>query len=486
MARSGIKLAMRDQIFALKAQGKTISGIAAALNLSRNTVKKYLRADDVCHEVTNHRAFDWTAIAQLVAKGVTVKQLHHDFAPDHMSYWAFRRLLLQQCKKAPISVTVRQEHEPGKAVQIDFADGLEFFDVLAKVPIKTQLFCGVSPFSSKIYAEFVMDQKLPSFLSAQENMWRFFGGVTPYVVLDNLKAGVAKAHLYDPVINPTYCDFANHYGFAALPARPYHPKDKACVESSIGVLQRTFYQQVREKQFYSLSDLNAALRDFLAQLNNAVMKDYGVSRNDRFATEAGLLLPMPDTPYEFAEWRDAKVHPDCCIQLKRNFYSVPHNFVGQTVRVKITGKLISVYSQDMNLITVHPRSHKIGTSSINGGHYPEHKLQVSRYEMQSLKKKAQNIGPKMTAMVETLFADERPLRNLRRLQGMMRIYDRSVVSAEAMEYAAAQSLTFKRYRLSYFESCAKTFDSRRQPKIVVPPERLADEVYLHQLFEEKV
>lgn len=85
------------------------------------------------------------------------------------------------------------------------------------------------------------DQSLPSFLRAQEAMWNYFGGVAPYVVVDNLKAGVKTAHRYDPDVNPTCCDFANHCGFAVLPARPYKPRDKACVEANIGALQRSFF-----------------------------------------------------------------------------------------------------------------------------------------------------------------------------------------------------------------------------------------------------
>jgi len=124
-------------------------------------------------------------------------------------------------------------------------------------------------------------------------MFAYFGGVTPYVVVDNLKSGVLRAHLYDPDVNPTYCDFANHMGFAVLPARPFKARDKAAGESNIGVIQRDFFQEVRNRTFYSLADLNTAFRHYLERLNHAVMKDYGISRAQRFEGEKEGLKDLP-------------------------------------------------------------------------------------------------------------------------------------------------------------------------------------------------
>lgn len=481
MARGGLAKQMQDQIITLKAQGKTITAIAMALNLSRNTVKKYLRQPAPPQvEESWASSLDWDHIAKLVAKGVTLKQLADDYAPTHISYWTFRRQVVKRYQsQTEKSVSVRQEHEPGRTTQIDFADGIPVVDARTGDKIKTQLFCSVLPFSSKIYAEFTLDQRQPSFLGAQERMWRFYGGVTPYVVIDNLKAGVVKAHRYDPVVNPTYSDFANHYGFAVLPARPYHPKDKAAVEATIGVLQKTFYQEVRERTFYSLTELNEMLREFLERLNSKIMKDYGVSRNDRFSLEAGELLALPTAAYELADWRDAKVHPDCCIQLQKCLYSVPYQYVGQTVKVKYGLKLVVIYSAELEVIARHPRLQQAGKSSIIDGHYPEYKLQLSRYEMQQIRRRSRQIGDKTEALVDTLFSSSRPLRHLRRLQGLMRLFDKGVVSRDAIEYAATQALSFKRYHLSYLESCAKSFDQTKRLHVISAPKREADEVYLH-------
>jgi transposase len=112
------------------------------------------------------------------------------------------------------------------------------------------------PFSSFTFGEFVLDQKQPTFTRAIEHSFHTIGGVPRYAVIDNLKAGVTRAHIYDPDANQAFVEIANHWGFAVLPARPYKPKDKAAVEGGIGLIQRQFYGEVRDCTFYSLNELN--------------------------------------------------------------------------------------------------------------------------------------------------------------------------------------------------------------------------------------
>ena len=157
-------------------------------------------------------------------------------------------------------MTIRLDHKAAEKSQIDFCDGLFITDRVTGNKTLTQFFLGVLPFSSYFFGEFVWDQKLPTFIAVQSRMFAYFGGITPYVVVDNLKSGVHKADLYDPDVNPSYCDFANHMGFAVLPARPYKARDKGAGECHIGVVQRSFFQEVRNRVFYSLHDLNEALR----------------------------------------------------------------------------------------------------------------------------------------------------------------------------------------------------------------------------------
>ncbi len=155
------------------------------------------------HAPTWDSAIDWQTVGDEVARGTTIKQLHQETAPE-VSYTRFRRRLLDKVPKQ-VTATIRLEHKPAEQVQVDYCDGILIVDSATGVTTKTHLFCAVLPFSSYTFGEFVFNRTLPSFIRSHERMWAFFGGVTPYVVIDNLKAGVRNAHRHEPDVNPTYC-----------------------------------------------------------------------------------------------------------------------------------------------------------------------------------------------------------------------------------------------------------------------------------------
>ena len=454
-------MAYREQIIELKNQGKSIRKIAESLDLARNTIRRYLRESEALKPQPSTRpkwtlSLDWDELVKKHQSGIQINQLYEEYAPKDVALPTFYRRFTLMKAKAP-ATKIPQIHNPAEKVQVDYTDGILVYDPETGLAKKTQLFCGVLPFSGYCFGEFTWNQKQTSFLKSHENMWRFFGGVTPYVVLDNLKSGVHKAHRYDPEVNPTYCDFANHYGFAALPARPYKPRDKAIVEANIGAIQRTFYQQVNDKKFWSISELNKAFRQFLTKFNNRLMKDHGVSRWERFQSEKDKLLPLPIQQYDVREWTTAIVHPDCHIQIKHCFYSVPFQLVSQEVRVRISGALIEVFDGDCNSVAAHQRVDGRGRRVTIDAHLPQEKLQACRFEIGQAKEKAGSIGPCFKSLMDKLFEGHRPLANLRRAQGMIRIYGKDGIDSKAMEYAAGQCLTFHKFRLDYFKSCASAF-----------------------------
>ena len=344
MAKERTSVRMQTQIKQMSEQGHSIRTIARVLRLSRRTVRKYLEPALVAAEKAGgwQEQIDWEHVREEVnGRGTTIKQIGREVAPQ-IEYVKFWRAYWEygSCVASPSEVTIRLDHKPGEKVQVDFSDGVWLTDRATGKKTLTQFFLGVLPFSSHVFGEFVLDQKLATFIGLHERMFAYFGGVTPYLVVDNLKSGVSKAHLYDPDVNPTYCDFANHMGFAVLPARPRKPRDKGSGETHIGVLQRDFYQRVRDQVFYSLEELNQVLRRYLEHLTQEVMKDYGVSRAQRFEAEKAHLKPLPPTRFELSEWRSAKVHPDCHIQVEKNFYSVPFVYVGQRLRVRLSEKMV--------------------------------------------------------------------------------------------------------------------------------------------------
>jgi transposase len=479
---------MQQQIKILSERGYSIRAIARVLRLSRKTVRKYLTGSGT--EIDGERSepapwtetVDWQYVRQEVhGRGTTVKQIHQEVAPE-VTYLAFWRAFKEEVghQASPKEVTIRLHHKPAEKTQIDFCDGLLITDPLTGKTTATELFCGVLAFSSYTFGEFVLDQKLSTFIGVQERMFAFFGGVTPYVVVDNLKSGVHRADLYDPDVNPTYCDFANHMGFAVLPARPAKARDKGAGESAIGVIQRGFFQEVRNRVFYSLSELNAAFRAYLNRLNHAVMKDYGVSRSERFCEEKKALQALPYSPFELSDWRQAKVHPDCHIQVEKNFYSVPYVYVGHRVRVRLTEKIIEVFNEDSQPVAAHGRLTGIGQFSTFDSHYPEHKLSVARFEVRHAKEQAARLGLHVQNLVDLLLSGQHPLRHLRRVQGILRLAKRYPITPEAIDHACQRALTFNKTRLSYIKDCALYFVTHGQRPTLLAPTRQADTVHLHQ------
>ena len=482
-----ISVPMKEQIRHLYLAGYSLRGISRALKLSRNTVRKYLRLGCEEKSLAKPRArrwsdsIDWELLAKKRKQGVTIKQLHHDHSPEHVPYSTFADRLRKQVGSVKIP-TVHLVHNPGEKTQVDYCDGIYLIDPKTGKKTKTHMFCGVLPFSSYTFAEFVMDQKLPSFIRSHQRMWSYYGGVSPYVVVDNLKSAVTKAHLYDPDVNQTYCDYGNHEGFAVLPARPYKPRDKAAVESAIGAIQRSFFQEVRERKFYSLHELNRVFREFLDRFNNRVMKDYGVSRRERFDEEKQYLLQLPSRPYQIKTWKFAKVHPDSTIQVAKNLYSVPYKYIGQTVKVKISDTLIEVFNEQLKLIASHNKlTGKVGQKAIKPAHYPSEKDQLTRFDIRRAKAQAQSVGPKMSQLIHKMFEGNRPLENLRRVQGILRLRGKAGISRSDMEYAASQCLSFNRYRVKYFEQCAVHHKNLASKPINSRPLREQSEIFLHSV-----
>jgi transposase len=481
MALRRTSIAMQNQVFELDKKGFKIRRISKVLGISRNTVRAILRSNpdsQKSSDVPLSQVIDWQKIHDDFHKGVQIKTLWQERGAD-LSYWSFWKKFRQQFETKP-KVTIRLQHNPGEKIFFDFTDGLLLTDRQTGKKIKTQLFVGVLPFSSYTCGEFVLDQKQSTFTKAIERAFQAIGGVPKYTVIDNLKAGVTRAHIYDPDTNQAFIEFANHWGFAVLPARPYKPKDKAAVEGGIGLIQRQFYGEVRDCIFYSLAELNAKFQEFLNKLNNSPMKDHGnMTRLDRFQNEKQNLLPLQLINFEIASWKTCKVHPDCHIQVEKKFYSVPYQFVGQTVKVRIKSNLIEVFSDATDPIAVHAKLKGSERASTIDAHYPAEQIAVARFEVKHAINCAQKIGPKTTELIQSFFNSDQPLKLLRRAQGILKLVQKNEVKPIDLEYAASQALLFGRTQFGYVKTAA-LFHKGGGAKIrVAVPERDPSSLFLH-------
>jgi transposase len=304
---------------------------------------------------------------------------------------------------------------------------IDVIDPLTGEARAMKLFVAALGASNHIYAEAVATEGLEDWISAHVRMFAFLGGVPKVVVPDNLKAAVIKADRFDPGLNRTYAEMAAHYGTAILPARPRKPRDKAKVEVAVQVAQRWILARLRNRRFFSLAEPNAAIRRLLDELNMRVMRGYGASRADLFATlDRPHLQPLPETPYAFARWKRARVAPDYHVEVDSSWYSVPFGLIRQEVDVRVCGGVVEIFHGGRRVAS-HPRCPGRRSHVTLPEHMPSAHRRHAEWTPARMLTAAAKLGPSVVAFCETVMADRpHPEQGFRTCLGVLalsRSYD---------------------------------------------------------------
>jgi len=198
--------------------------------------------------------------------------------------------------------------------------------------INAYVIVGVLASSQYAYVEAFLSQNQECWITAHIHMYNFFGGVTRILIPDNLKTGVEKPSWYSPTINKTYHEMAEHYETAVIPARVRKPKDKPNAESAVGIISTWIIAALRNQKFFTLRELNQAIRERLLQFNSKPFQKKEGSRLSTFLEEEKpTLLPLPATPYELATWKIATVQFNYHISVDQMHYSVPYEYIKHKV-----------------------------------------------------------------------------------------------------------------------------------------------------------
>jgi transposase len=347
-------------------------------------------------------------------------------------------------KERGLSVPKGQiRHTPGRLAEVDWA-GLRaaYTDRASGAERRPWVFVACLPHSQLLYAEAFDDMRQPSWSAAHVRMLRYFGGVPQLVTPDNCKTGVAKADYYDPVANRDYEALASHYGFAILPARPVSPRDKPSAENTVKFCQTWVIAYLRAERFFSLGELNRAVRGRVEELNAQPFKGLDWSRRDVFDTEeAPALAPLPSSDYEPAEWKKAKAGLDYCVQVDKRRYSVPYRLRGETLDVRLTATAVEVFS-DGERVGSHPRlTGRLGEVSVAEGHMPEaHRLGLEEWSPDRLKGWARSVGPACLEVVSKMLESKpHPALAYRACLGVLR-YSKDK-GGEFLEAVCAEALS---------------------------------------------
>jgi transposase len=316
---------------------------------------------------------------------------------------------------------MRQHHRAGEKAFVDYSGTkLEWVERETGEVHPAELFVGVLGASNYTYAEASESQELRCWIGSHVRMFEYFGGVPEAVVPDNLRSGVKSACWYDPELNPTYRDFAEHYDVAVIPTRVKKPQDKAKVEAGVLNAQRWIIARLRNKTFHSVAELNAAIEPLLLELNEREMQGYGKSRQTLFEElDKPALKPLPQHRYCFAEWKQAKVNIDYHIELKRHYYSVPHHLVGKRVEARIGEKTIEVLHEGKR-IALHPRDDTPGRHSTLQEHMPAEHRYMQQWTPGRLLDWAEKIGPQTKIQVNSiLLSRKHPEQGYRASLGLL-------------------------------------------------------------------
>ncbi len=451
--------------------GLSARQVGASLNISHSTVGEYLKraeqagldwtqVENLSEAAITAQLFppretkrerpepEWSQISEeLQQKGVTRMLLWQEYLREHPEGYSYSQFCerYRQWQKATEKTTMRQPKKVGEEVQVDYAG--------VTVPVmnpKTgetqdmQIFVGVLGASGYIYCEAHRSQSLPNWVRAHVRMFEFFGGVPQIVRPDNLKAGVKKPCFYEPDINPTYHELAQHYQLAVIPTRVAKPRDKGLGENAVQQVERWMLAPLRKERFFSLHELNQALRKRLKWLNERPLYHQTHSRRSLFeATEKEALQPLPNYSFQYLEVKQAKVHIDYHVTFQRHHYSVPHTYARQVVEIRASERLVEIFplgkKAPTDRIACHVRcDHQPGYST-QATHMPDNHRWKLEWSPDRFASWARKTGPQTELLIRKLLSSRtHPEQSYRACLGVLNLAKKH--SSQALEAACQLAL----------------------------------------------
>ena len=424
--------------------------IAAMVGVSRYTVAEYLRRaavvgitwpvpPDLDDAALERKLFtppfasmealrpqpDWPRIhAELRRPGVTLLLLWEEYRAGQPDGYGYSRFCdLYSAWRGRLSPTMRQVHPAGERLFVDYAgQTVPVIDGATGEVRPAQIFVAALGASNFTYAEARWTQSLQDWIGCHVNALASFGGVARQIVCDNLKAGVTAASRYEPGISRTYQDMASHYRTAILPTRVRRPRDKAKVEVAVQVVQRWVLARLRHRRFFSLTELNVAIRELIAELNDRPMRHLGTSRRALFeALEQPALLPLPAEPYVYAEWRRCRAGLDYHVEVHGHFYSVPYRLMRETIEARITDQTVELFHAGVR-VAAHQRNPRQHRHTTIPEHMPSAHRRYADWTPTRLLREAAAIGPATVGLVERILtAKPHPEQGFRACLGILRL-----------------------------------------------------------------
>ena len=495
------------EILRLHALNLSQQDIATSCNVSKKTVNRVLKraeelniswpldaneTDDVIAEkffpsarqaTSNKKMPDFDHIRkELLRNGVSKKLLWTEYIEDCRAKGEEPFMYSQFCyhiqqDEQKHRATMHIGRKPGEQVEVDWAgDTAMITDPDTGEILKAYIFVGVMTYSQYTYVEAFLDMKQRSWITAHVHMYEFFGGVARILVPDNCKTAVIhNSGWNDQQINESYQEMAEHYGTAIIPARVRSPKDKPNAEGMVGKISTWITAALRDEQFFSLSELNLAIKEKLQEFNQRLFQKKEGSRLSLFLEEEKpLLLSLPATRFELCDWKVATVQFNYHISVDGMQYSVPYEYIKRKVDVRVTDTTVEIF-YNHNRIASHRRlKGRPGQYSTITEHMPEDHQRYLEWNGDRFRKWAEHIGISTYTVVDKILTskgvEQQTYRSCMGLLKLSKKYSEPLLEAackKALDYTSSPS--YKSIKNILVTGAVKTAAEESKPETTHKP-----------------
>lgn len=353
--------------------------------------------------------------------------------------------------------SMKLEHKAGNELMVDYAGKHLYITDKETGEIKeVEVFVGILPCSQYTYVEASLSQKRADLLSSIANALQFYGGVPRAIVSDNLKSAVTRASKYEPQINKSLKDFAQHYNCVVNPTRSYSPQDKALVEHAVNLVYQRIYYPLREMTFFSLEEINKEIKLLLKPYNDLLFQRKEASRLELFqCIERSELKPLPTVPYELKEYKRAKVQKMGYVycSIDKNYYSVPYRFIGLFTQLNISKNLVEIYYNHQR-IAIHQRSKISGNYNTIQDHLCSAHQAYNSWSPEYFKELAKKHGISVMMVVEQIINKATyPEIAYKRVMGIIQLH--KDYSSERFNNACERALYGEALSYNYIKNILK-------------------------------
>ncbi|MDP4095121.1 MAG: IS21 family transposase [Bacillota bacterium] len=394
---------------------------------------------------------------EMKKKSVTLMLLWEEYKEQHPDGIMYSQFCERYSNfKKGNNISMHKEHKAGEEMEVDWAGStMSYVDTETGELKDAYIFVAVLPASAYPFAYAYPDTKTANWIDAHVRAYEYFGGVPRITIPDNTKTAVTKSDRIDPVMNKSYNEMARHYRTTIVPARAGKPKDKAADENMVGNVSRRIIAALRNRQFFSLYEVNQAISEQLDRLINRPFQKMEGNRLTAFKSiDKPCLQPLPVNKYEYSEWKETKVQFNYHVDYDGFFYSVHFSHINKPCSIRATARTIEIYIGSER-VAAYPRNYNtFKRYTTLPEHMPEGHRAVSGWSSDRFLEWAEKTGPYTRELIKRILESrEYPVQTYRACMGVMRLG--KSYSDEIMENASREAIERNACSFKYFNLVLK-------------------------------